>query len=107
MGRRGWYRGEPDFPVAMECLRDSLEKGDPQPLGMEWLLEMTDRVNRAKPAVTEAEYEALADWYIRHEQMLYDMNIRYRICQVGARRFGATELVEKLRSLRAMHPELD
>ena len=70
------------------------------------MIEIYERTEMGKPAVTEAEYMALAEWYKRNEPQVYDANIRYWIMQVGPRRFGATETVEKLRLLRSVKPEL-
>jgi hypothetical protein len=106
MGNQGRFKGEPDFPMALSLFQDALGKQVPRPPEMEWLIELTERVIQGKPAATEAEYMALAEWYRRNEANLYDVNIRCRLSQDAARRIGATELSSRLKSLRAAHPEL-
>jgi hypothetical protein len=105
-GKDGGFKSEPDFPVALEAFRQAVERGDPRPVEMQWMLEMSERVLKRIPAVTEKEYAELAAWYRRNASMLSDINIRYWLIDGGSRRTGATEIVEKLRVLRANHPEL-
>jgi hypothetical protein len=92
--------------VALQLFREALKRNDPLPKEHEWLLEMGERDIQGKPAVTEAEYEVLVAWFRRNEAVISDISIRYKLKPGGARRLGATEVVEKLRSLRAMYPEL-
>jgi hypothetical protein len=84
-----------------------------------WIIEMYDRVREGKPAVTLSEYESLADGFEEHQEELCSINppshtldlgngrqvcladIANHLGNKGARALGTTEVVEKLRLLRA------
>ena len=104
--QQGWFKAEPDFPLALKLFREAVERNDPWPKETEWLIEIYERIAMGKPAVTEIEYSTLAEWYKRHEPQLYDVNMRSRLMQGVPRRLGATETVEKLRLLQVASPEL-
>ena len=76
-------------------------------------VEILRRINaqyKGKPPVTEAEYDELRAWYLRNDTRgVNDTNIRDALINRysrGPRRLGVTDTVEKLRALRAEHPEL-
>jgi hypothetical protein len=80
-----------------------------------WLFEMKKRIQAGKPPVTEAEFRELEDWFRRNEDRLplngsidtgdgrtvYRGELRGALSD-GPRASGVTELVEKLRRLRAV-----
>jgi hypothetical protein len=108
-GAQGFFDHEPDFPTALELYRQAVERGDPEPAEFNWLSEMLLRVSEGRPPVTQVEYRELAEWYERHERTVHDANIGFWLHRgngKGARLIDATETTEKLRALRAAHPEL-
>jgi hypothetical protein len=109
LGARGFFKQEPDFPFALELFREAVDRGDQNPAEWLWLAEMHRRVLDSKPPVTEAEYEALKQWYFRHEKNVYNVFIRFKLActpSCGPRLIRATETVEELRKMRTAHPEL-
>jgi hypothetical protein len=105
LGHQGFFDEEPDFPRAVASLRQAVDTKAPRPIELEWLIEMYLRVRGGKPAATEAEFTALADWYMRNEVNVYNVSIRSMLMS-GPRRLGATETFETLRSLRSTNPAL-
>jgi hypothetical protein len=110
LAEAGFFANEPDFPVALELYREAVERGDPLLKECEWLAEMYARVREGKPPASEAEYRELADWYRRHEPVVYRVDLRFALHNTysgGPRRLGATRTIEELRMLRAAHPGLE
>jgi hypothetical protein len=82
-----------------------------------WLVEMLQRVREHKPAVTEAEFRELADWFGAHAARLFvpdevfEMEDGRRTSLLclraglarGLRAMGVTELVEDLRLIRVRY----
>jgi hypothetical protein len=109
--REGFFASEPDAPLAIRLHREAVERGDPMTVEWEWVAEMYTRISKGKPPVTEAEYEELKAWYFKHEatESVYDANIRHAFINTGTRsprRVSVTALIERLRTLRAEHPDL-
>jgi hypothetical protein len=113
----GYFDAEPDFATAIACYRDEVEAADPGATASnwmaspswDWLSEMDMRIRHGLLPVTISEYLVLADWYHRHETVLYDINLRVFLADAtprGARRDGVTQVVRRLRRLRSEHPEL-
>jgi len=109
LAEEGFFAGEPDAPLAIRLHREAVERGD-ETTEWEWVAEMYERVSRGKPPVTETEYDELKTWYLRHDMRgVSNVNIRDALINCysrGRRRMGVTDTVEKLRALRAEHPEL-
>jgi hypothetical protein len=117
-GRRGYGRGEPDFPAALAAYRAAVEAGGTadgeHPDEWYWVLEIAHRVTAGKPPVTEAEFYELKAWFLANEARLplekgvllnpheraYSWKLHYCLNR-GPRAFEATEIVECLRTLRA------
>lgn len=88
--------------------------------GADWLAEMLRRVPEGIPPISCAEFEELANWFEANESRLYKIsapsysfdlgkgrtiwlvNVRYGLRQ-GVRAWGAGELAEVLRCLRARY----
>lgn len=86
--------------------------------GWDWLSEMLRRVQEGIPPVSTAEFDELAQWFQANAERLYHLslpshlldldagrttslaNLRYGLRQ-GVRVFGAGELAEDIRRLRA------
>jgi hypothetical protein len=120
-GRLGLLDGEPDFPTAIEAYRAAIAAAEAE--GREtrdlpqwnWLCEMASRALDGRPPVTEAEFVDLGEWFEANQARLAQdggsvdqgdgesvslANLRYAIGH-GPRALGATEIVERLRPLRA------
>jgi hypothetical protein len=114
LGRRGYFDGEPDFPVALGVFRTAVAASGPDAWDLkewDWLAEMYMRVSKGKPPVTQGEFDELVRWFRKTESMIdgvIDMgdgrrvsraSLTYQI-QKGPRAGGVTELVEDLRRIR-------
>jgi hypothetical protein len=107
--REGVFAAEPDAELAIRLHREAVERGH-ETTEWEWVGEMYSRISKGKPPVTEAEYDELRTWYLKHEKTggIYDVNIRDALINRysrGPRRMGTTQTVEKLRALRAEYPD--
>src|ERR1700722_12339910 len=65
LGKQGYFRHEPDFPLALDNYRQVLANSSPQPSGHSsievnkaffWLHEMFERARTGIPPVTENEF---------------------------------------------------
>jgi hypothetical protein len=122
-GRLGLFDDEPDFETALEVYRAAVEAAEAE--GREdrnlpewwWLSEMLGRVLDGRPPVTEAEFVDLSEWFEVNEARLcqdgsvFDLgdgesvslaDVRSGLWK-GPRGSGATEVVERLRRLRARY----
>jgi hypothetical protein len=90
--------------------------------GWWWLSEMHDRVISGRPAVTEAEFVELADWFAANEKRFYQLslpsqlldlgggrksslaNLRWRLAG-GPRAKDGGEVAEDMRRLRTLYGE--
>jgi hypothetical protein len=116
LGEAGFFDGEADFEEAMALFRAQVIAAAPDAPewdsccpAWDWIAEIYMRIRRGLPPVTVSEYLELADWYRRHESAVYDINLRVFLADAtprGARRDGVTQVVRRLRRLRAEHPEL-
>jgi hypothetical protein len=118
VARRGFFAGEPDFPVALEIYRAAVAAAEPGTRNLrewEWIAEMAQRIYSGRPPVTEVEYRELERWFRDNEHRIPDNEcvdlgdgrrvsrsyIRWKL-ESGPRRGDATEVVEYLRALRAV-----
>jgi hypothetical protein len=118
LAREGFFRREPDFPVALEIYRAAVAAAGPGTRNLrewEWIAEMAHRIYNGKPALTEVEYKQLEQWFRENEDRIpgnecVDLgggrrvsrsSIRGRL-EAGPRRDEATQVVEDLRALRAV-----
>jgi hypothetical protein len=122
LGRRGFFRHEPDFPVALAAYRAAVEAaGPPDPLDphrhvpeWDWVMEIGTRVESGRPPQTEAEFYGLKAWYLQNEHRIpLDQGVRLGRSELatswslhcrldrGPRAYGASDLVACLRRLKA------
>jgi len=129
LGRQGYFREEPDFPVALENYRQALAtspKSCPASASSPeanqaffWMYELLDRVRRAIPPVTAAEFGELQAWFTAHDARLSQLsmpsqmldlgdghriapgNVRYDL-RKGPRAIGAGEVAQIVRRLKVL-----
>jgi hypothetical protein len=98
-------RGETDFPEALSIYREAVARGNTHKAWF-WISEIYSRILAKKPPATEAEYHRLVEWYRRYQVELHNDRVKVNLYFYGSRETFATETIEKLRALRAAHPEL-